>query len=253
MPWFKVDDGFHGHPKVMGLSLEAVGLWALTGSWCAKYLTDGKVPEKTIRRLGGGPDLAGELYDAGLWEATPDGWQFKDWADYQPTKEEVEAERAAARDRMKKVRASKKGVRSSEQLENVDGTSPEVRIAPTQSQSLSHPDSPSNEGESARKRATRIPDPFLLTADMKAWAVTEVPHVDVTHATKQFVDYWRAASGRTATKKDWLAAWRYWLRNERGAQPVKQSKAAANAAEYRRLFGDGSEGSVPVIDAGIST
>lgn len=108
--------------------------------------------------------------------------------------------------------------------------------------------------ESARKRATSIPDPFVVTAAMREWAATEVPHVDVDRATRQFVDYWRAASGRTSTKKDWTAAWRYWLRNERGQQQTapKQSKAAANAAEYRRLFGDGSEGSVPALDSGFS-
>lgn len=136
MPWFKVDDGFHGHPKVMDLSLEAVGLWSLAGSWCAKYLTDGFVPERTIRRLGGGPDLASELYTAGLWEIGDGGWQFKDWTDYQPSKVEVEAERQAARDRMKKVRAAKKGVPkdtngSGEQQANIDRSSEEVRLAPS--------------------------------------------------------------------------------------------------------------------------
>jgi hypothetical protein len=132
VPWFKVDDGFHGHPKVMDLSLEAVGLWSLAGSWCAKYLTDGFVPEKTIRRLGGGPDVAMELLTAGLWEAQNGGWQFKDWTDYQPSKVEVEAERQAARDRMKKVRAAKKGIpRSGEQPANVDRSSEEVRLAPS--------------------------------------------------------------------------------------------------------------------------
>jgi hypothetical protein len=251
VPWFKVDDGFHGHPKVMDLSLAAVGLWSLAGSWCAKYLTDGYVPSKTLPRLGGSPAEAMELQGADLWEAAEGGWQFKDWSDYQPTKEEVEAERAAARARMKKVRAAKKGVGSGEQKENVAGSDGEVPIAP--SQSPSPPDPLPNGSVSPQKRGTRIPDPFVLTTAMRQWAATEVPAIDVDRATKQFVDYWRAASGRTATKKDWVAAWRFWLRNERGGNPApKQSKAAVNAAEYRRLFGDGSEGSVPALDAGIS-
>jgi hypothetical protein len=256
MPWFKVDDGFHGHPKVMDLSLAAVGLWSLAGSWCAKYLTDGYVPSKTLPRLGGTPALAQDLHDAGLWEPAEGGWQFRDWADYQPSKAEVEAERLAARERMKKVRAAKKGVPkeadgSGEQPPNEAGTSPEVPLAP--SQSLSPPDPLPYGSDSPQKRATRIPDPFVLTTAMRQWAATEVPAIDVDRATKQFVDYWRAASGRTATKKDWIAAWRFWLRNERGGQPApKQSKAAVNAAEYRRLFGDGSQGSVPALDAGIS-
>lgn len=61
-------------------------------------------------------------------------------------------------------------------------------------------------------RGTRIPDPFVLTGEMKAWATTEVPGLDVVAHTREFVDHWRAASGQTATKRDWLAAWRNWMR-----------------------------------------
>lgn len=135
MPWFRVDDGFHGHPKVADLSLEAVGLWALAGSWCAQYLTDGFVSERTLRRLGGSAELGGELASAGLWDLNEGGWQFKDWTDYQPSKAEVEAERDAARERMKKVRAAKKGARGSSEVQanntrTFGRSSEEVRSAP---------------------------------------------------------------------------------------------------------------------------
>lgn len=29
---------------------------------------------------------------------------------------------------------------------------------------------------------------------------------------RKFSDHWAAATGRTATKRDWLAAWRNWMR-----------------------------------------
>jgi hypothetical protein len=138
VPWFKIDDGFHGHPKVFELSLEAVGIWTLAGSWCAKYLTDGAVTGKAIARLGGSPALCAELVDAGLWLVIPDGFQFKDWDDYQPLKDDVEAEREAARERMKAVRAKKKGVspdvQANVQANNTgtfEGTSEEVRVTPS--------------------------------------------------------------------------------------------------------------------------
>lgn len=111
MPWFKVDDGFHGHPKIVELSLGAVGLWTLTGSWCANYLTDGEIRFNAIRRLGGDLDQVQELVDADLW--VPIGseiYRFKDWEDYQPLKADVEAEREAAQSRMRAQRAKKKGV-----------------------------------------------------------------------------------------------------------------------------------------------
>lgn len=117
-PWFKVDDGFHGHPKVVDLSLAAVGLWTVAGSWCASYLTDGDLPSRTVLRLGGSDVEAAELVGAGLWLETDEGYRFKDWADYQPSKDQVEAERAASRERVQKWRSKKKGVTADEPRTN---------------------------------------------------------------------------------------------------------------------------------------
>jgi hypothetical protein len=150
MPWLRVDDGFHGHPKVSELSLAAVGLWTLAGSWSAQYLTDGLVKRGQLRRLGAEDEQITELVDSGLWDDNGDGtYQFHDWADYQPVKADVEAEREAARERMKKVRAAKKGLdsdavqpnvqanaprttyeRAEEPPENVDRSTGEVRLTP---------------------------------------------------------------------------------------------------------------------------
>lgn len=37
---------------------------------------------------------------------------------------------------------------------------------------------------------------------------------DVRRCAERFRDYWIAATGRGATKADWLATWRNWVRNE---------------------------------------
>lgn len=145
MPWFKVDDGFHGHPKVMPLSTAAVGIWTLTGSWCAQYLTDGVVHANIVRRFGGTSENVRELVDAALWiDNGDDTYQFKDWEDYQPVKADVEAERAAARERMRKVRQQKKSVKPTKTdnagsgnvhpnvRPNFDRSSQGVRVTPTQ-------------------------------------------------------------------------------------------------------------------------
>lgn len=89
MPWFKVDDKFHSHPKVMELTPSAVGLWTLAGAWCADYLTDGFIRKGQIRRLGGSEEESQQLVDAGLWEPVEGGWQFRDWHEYQPTADSV--------------------------------------------------------------------------------------------------------------------------------------------------------------------
>lgn len=85
IPWFKVDDQFWSHPKVVELSAEAVALWVRAGSYAAQHLTDGLVTYGTIRMLAADRDAATELTNAGLWDQR-DGrtWVFHDWEDYQP-------------------------------------------------------------------------------------------------------------------------------------------------------------------------
>lgn len=90
MPWFKVDDGFWSHPKVVELTDSAVALWVRAGSYAALHLTNGRITGGAVRMLGSSPETASELVEAGLWERVDTkAWQFKDWFDYQPTAEEV--------------------------------------------------------------------------------------------------------------------------------------------------------------------
>lgn len=95
MPWFKVDDGFWSHPKVVELTDSAVALWVRAGSYAALHLTNGRITSGAIRMLGSAKETADELVTAELWEQVDARtWQFKDWFDYQPTAEEVADRRA---------------------------------------------------------------------------------------------------------------------------------------------------------------
>jgi len=94
MTWFKVDDSFHSHPKVLAAPPAALGLWVVAGAWCSANLTDGFVPDYVLQRLL--PDaaqLAGQLVTCGLWRRAKGGYRFHDWSQYQPTKEEATAQR----------------------------------------------------------------------------------------------------------------------------------------------------------------
>lgn len=95
MPWFKVDDGFWSHPKVVELTDSAVALWVRAGSYAALHLTNGRISAGAVRMLGSARETADELVTAELWEQVDaKTWQFKDWFDYQPTAEEVADRRA---------------------------------------------------------------------------------------------------------------------------------------------------------------
>lgn len=94
MPWFKVDDAFHSHPKVLATSPAALGLWVVAGSWSSAHLTEGFVPDDVVQRLvPGSSQLASELVTAGLWKRRKYGYVFHDWLDQNPTKKEAIAAR----------------------------------------------------------------------------------------------------------------------------------------------------------------
>ncbi|RBQ00050.1 hypothetical protein [Bifidobacterium xylocopae] len=96
MTWFKVDDNLPRNPKMIQASLSAIGLWVEAGAWASASQTDGQVLKRVLRTLH--PDATEEdaqtLVDVGLWEDNGDYWQIHDFLDYNPSKDEVEAEKA---------------------------------------------------------------------------------------------------------------------------------------------------------------
>ena len=110
MTWFRVDDGMWGHPKFAFVSNDAIALWVMAGSWSMRYLTDGLVPPHALAVLRGSKQAAQELVDAGIWDVTPDGYLFHDFAEYQFTKTQVLEHREKERDKKRRQRAGKTNV-----------------------------------------------------------------------------------------------------------------------------------------------
>lgn len=102
--WFKVDDSLAFNPKVIEAGNSAIGLWVRAGAWSGQHLTNGFVPSAVVRRLGG-RHLVPRLIAAGLWHEVDGGYQFHDWARYQPTKADALEGRAKARERKARSRA----------------------------------------------------------------------------------------------------------------------------------------------------
>ena len=125
--WYKVDDQLHTHPKARRAGLAAMGLWTLAGSHSMCYLTDGFVEAWFVDMFPEGRELAGRLVEAGMWLPVDGGWQFHDWADYQPTRESVQAEREAANERKRRWKEKRDAERAAEQAKNAGGTRSETR------------------------------------------------------------------------------------------------------------------------------
>lgn len=122
MTWFRVDDGFDTHPKVMSIPrgaarLRAIGLWTAVGTWCAGQLTDGLFEPHMIDEKSGTKADARWLLKVGLWhdlgvgcgtDECPEGVEgfhrFHDYLDFNPSRVKVLAERQAAAERQRRAR-----------------------------------------------------------------------------------------------------------------------------------------------------
>jgi hypothetical protein len=105
------------------------------------------------------------------------------------------------------------------------------------------------EKTTARERAqgSRVPDPFPLTDDLRAWALENAPTVGLKDH-EAFMDYWRGVPGAKGRKLDWPATWRNWMRRRHddgggrvrttsptGPRPGPDQRAADVAELARRL------------------
>lgn len=86
-------------------------------------------------------------------------------------------------------------------------------------------DSPSEPKTKRKRPVTPIPDDFTVTDEMKAWARTKAPLMDVDTQTEQFCDHHRAVDSRYS---DWNACWRTWMRNGQAWAIERQSKTNGN-------------------------
>jgi hypothetical protein len=71
---------------------------------------------------------------------------------------------------------------------------------------------------------------------MVAWARKTCPDVNGKAETAAFVDHFLAASGSNAIKRDWVAAWRNWLRREQkriAERRSNSSRASLNGAAHQ--------------------
>jgi hypothetical protein len=121
--WVKLDDKLHSHPKRWEVSNAALGLHLLALSYCGDQLTDGRVPGRWASQQQDRQEIS-ELCSAGFWTVDGESFVIHDFLEYNPSREQVLAEREAARARMQRHR---NGKRSPEQRANGAGTHGEVQ------------------------------------------------------------------------------------------------------------------------------
>jgi hypothetical protein len=176
--------------------------------------------------------------------AEESGWQFHQWGDHQPTKEEVEAALSKkatggklgnhrrwhvdkgkvdprcpychdSGDRISDRSTDRTSDRSTE-----SGASPPSRPDPTSSsyEDERSPEAPPSQeeedalgGDDTTKKGTRIPDDFRVTDQMVNWARGKCPDVDGRVETDKFIRYWQAKPGKDGLKLSWKRTWQNWM------------------------------------------
>lgn len=96
MSWIQIEDNFAYNPKMIKAGPEATVLFIGGLCYANRDLTDGFILKELLPCIAPLPnpeELAKRLVDCGLWELRPGGWQIHDYLDYNPSAQEVRAER----------------------------------------------------------------------------------------------------------------------------------------------------------------
>ena len=245
MDWVKLSARYYLDPAVVDLDDATEVMFTRALAYVGDQETHGVVPAgmlPALCRRRRYEACAEALVAAGLWRPVRGGYQITRWQEWQSELEAIVARRSADRDRKRRERqrqAQQNGHAPLEEEPQVRDMSRDMsagQSAPIERRETDNNPPHASRASPPRKRGTRIPADFTVTPDMVAWAREHVPHVDGRHETAKFTDYWQAAAGRNATKLDWPATWRNWMRRA-GEQQAPRGRHSRQT-ETDQIFDD---------------
>lgn len=146
------------------------------------------------------------------------GWRLVNHAAYRAARDsDAELERKRAWDRSNRPSGHARTIKphGSPTQSDASPTSPPQAEAEAESEAEA-----GKAKEQVRSRGSRLPAGWTLPVDLRAWAQAERPDLDIDAEAAKFRDYWHGKAGKDASKVDWLATWRYWIRNARSGKPA---------------------------------
>lgn len=211
------------HGRVMGTIPGIANATRVTLQECEQALSTFMSPDPYSRT----PDHEGRRI-----EPIPGGWRLLNYDLYRD-KRDPEARREQLRTAQQRHRDRKRSVINSDDTSSEATTNGESKPkAEGRGQSEDQEQAASPSAPPAAKvreeRATRLPDDWTLSAAWAEWAREQRPDLNIALVGAQFADHWRSRPGKDGRKRDWLAAWRYWVRSEH------QPRAVALPPEQQR-------------------
>lgn len=164
MVWVKLDDAFVDHPKVVRLSDAAFRAHVRGLSYCARLLTDGLIPADVAPKKPVLRELTDESPPGPLWERDGQNYRIHDYLKFQPSREDVMRERAAAQERKERwkerraeQRAERRGNGVPNGVKNGEGTGPPPPYPPPPPGSLRSPRGRGGDGACAPEERRAAP------------------------------------------------------------------------------------------------
>lgn len=153
--WFRLDDKFHSHPKVLAAGNAAVGLYCRCGTWSADLGSDGRIPKATARHFGSAREIAALLRER-LWLDDGDAYVMPDFLEFNPSASAVDERRgkraAAGRAGGLATQANRRATGQANAQANGEQTASNVEPRPDPTR----PD----QSQVSTRRQTEVPEPW---------------------------------------------------------------------------------------------
>lgn len=247
----RIATGLPNHPKTKKLHrrLGAEGCWTLVCLllWVGAEKWDGDLSGMSDEDIElaagwtGSPDAFVEaLLEVRFMVGDPGERRIHDWAEHNPYAASKGA-RIAKGKRAADARWSKRDApsikkdapsmqpASGEHAPRIDKQCPP---APTPAPTPTRPKQEQLLDAPSAKRGCRLPTDWRPSADDIAFVTSKHPGVNWIAEAEKFRDYWHAQTGAKATKADWPATWRNWIRNARPTTGTNGARPSA-AADFR--------------------
>ena len=115
----------------------------------------------------------------------------------------------------RRVSAGSKGGKA-KSLKANEINSGNAKAMPKQPEPEPEPEKRDTKVSPKKKRATRLPEDWVLPREWGQWALKEGwPEPIIRLEADKFRDFWISKSGGGAAKLDWKAVWRNWMRNSK--------------------------------------
>lgn len=225
MKWFRFYHDAIDDPKVQRLPGDLFKFWVNVMCLASRSDERGlvKLDAEAIAFATRLPDdeagqMIADLVRRNLLEETTEGYEPHNWDKWQFKSDNV-AERVAkhrsnaASDGDGDTRNVTGNVTETPKPSVIQITDTDTESDTEERESADAPPPPPDPPKPKPKRASRIPDDFEITDDMRQWAIEQgAGAIQVERETEKFLDYWRAAAGSKGVKLDWPATWRNWIR-----------------------------------------